>query len=90
MGGKKGAGSRSTPCGKFLLFVVSNDLKLFCNFFRMVDQLGKTLRANDSIQAFVPENEQRTFLLADTAVEAILFLELLTHTDNPFIDAVCL
>ena len=90
MEGKKGAGSRSTPCGKFLLFVVSNDLKLFCNFFRMVDQLGKTLRANCSIKAFVPKNEQRTLLLADTAVEALIFLEPLTHTDNPFIDAVCL
>ena len=70
------------------LFVISNDLKLLCNFFRMVDQLGKTLRANHSIKAFVTENEQRTLVLADAAVEAILFLELLTHTDNPFVDAV--
>jgi hypothetical protein len=39
------------------LFVISNDLKLLCNFFRMVDQLGKTLRANHGVKAFVTENE---------------------------------
>lgn len=71
--------------GKILLFVIRDNLKLLRNFFRMVNQLGEALWTDHSIKPFVAENDQRTLVFANAAVEAILLIELLTHGENPFV-----